>query len=77
MVEEDDGPWGALVVLYAKSHQENLPWHKQWRMCVSYQKLNQATRPFNFFTPCYDDSVQDIDIEANYFTSVEMDIGYW
>ena len=34
-------PWGPLVVLAAKPHQENVPWHKyQWRICVSYQNMN-------------------------------------
>ena len=38
VVEEDDGSWGSLVVLYDKTPQENEPWYKyQWRMCVSYQ----------------------------------------
>ena len=27
VVEEDDGPWGALVVISAKLHQGNVPWH--------------------------------------------------
>ena len=64
VVEEDDGPWGALVVLAAKPHQENVPWHKyQWGMCVSCHKLNQFTRPFTFPIPRCDDSLQDIDIE--------------
>ena len=60
-VEEDDGPWGPLVVLAAKPHQQNVPWHEyQWRLCVSYQKLNQVTRPFTFPIPWCDDAVQDI-----------------
>ena len=78
VVEEDDGTWGALVVLAAKPHQIVLPWHKyQWRLCVSYQKLNQVTRPFTFPIPLCDDSVQDIDTEEKYFISVYMDSGYW
>ena len=41
--EEDNKPWGALVVLDAKPHQENVPWHKyQWRMCVSYQNSTSS-----------------------------------
>ena len=61
VVEEDDGKWGALVVLAAKPHQENLPWSEyQWRLCVSYRKMNQTTHPFILPTPRCDDAVQDI-----------------
>ena len=28
VAEEDGRTWGALVVLAAKPHQENVPWHK-------------------------------------------------
>ena len=78
VVEEDNRPWGALLVLAAKPHQENMPCHEyHWRLCVSYQKLNQATCPFNFPIPRCDDTIQDIGIEAKYFISVDMDSGYW
>ena len=41
VVEEGNGPQGAFVVLTEKPHQENVLWHEyQWRLCVSYQKLN-------------------------------------
>ena len=41
VVEEDDRPCSAFVVLAAKLHQENVPWHKyQWRLCLSYRKLD-------------------------------------
>ena len=77
MVEEDDGPWGALVVLAEKPHQEKLPCHEyQWRLCVSYQKLNQVTHPFTFPIPCCDDALQDIDTEEKYFIDMDMDSGY-
>ena len=66
------------MFLSVKPHQENVPWHEcQWSLCVSYQKLNQVTRPFNLPITCCDDSVQDIDTEAKYFIDVVMDIGYW
>ena len=77
MVEEDNRPWGALVVLATKIHQENVPWHEyQWRLCVSYQKINQVTRPLNFPIPRWYDAVQDIDTEANNYIAVYMDSGY-
>ena len=78
VVEEDDVPWGALVVLASKPHQETVPLHEhQWRLCVSYQKLNQVDHPFSFPIPRCDDVVQDIDTEKKYFISVYMDIGYF
>ena len=78
VVEQDNVIWGALVVLAAKTHQENLPWHEyQWRICASYQNLNHVTRPFTFPIPRCDGSVKDIDTEANYFIAVYMDSGYW
>ena len=78
VVVEYNGPWGALVVLAGKPHQENMPWNKyQWRMCVSYQKMNQVTRPFTFPIPRCDDAVQNIDTEAKPFISVYMDSRYW
>ena len=46
-------------------------------LCVSYQKLNQVTRTFTFHITRFDDGVQDIETEANYFISVDMDSGYW
>ena len=78
VVEEYNKPWGALVVLAAKPHQENVPWNEyQWMLCVSYQKLNQVNRPFTFPIPLYEDAVQDIDTEAKYFIALDMDSGYW
>ena len=49
----------------------------QCGMYVSYQKLNQVTYPFAFPIPLYNDAVQYIDTEVNYFISVDMDSGYW
>ena len=78
VVEEDDRPWGALLVLSEKPHQENVPWHEyRWRLCVSYRKTNQVTRPFTFPIPLCDDSVQEINTEEKYFIAVDMDSGYW
>ena len=66
-----------MVVLAAKEQQENVPWQKyQWRLCVSYQKIYQVTRPFNLPIPCCDDAVKDIDTGAKYFIDVDMYSGY-
>ena len=44
------GPWGSLIVLAAKPHQESCCDISEfiWRMCVSYRKLNAITKPFQF-----------------------------
>jgi hypothetical protein len=78
LVEDDNGPWGAMVVLAAKPNQglKHYTEH-QWRLCVSYRKLNQVTRPFKYPIPRCDDAVEDIDSEAKWFIAVDMDSGYW
>ena len=66
VVEEDNGTWGALMVLAAKSHQENVPWHKyKFRLCVSYHKLNQVTLSFTLPIPRCDNEVQYIETEVS------------
>ena len=76
VVEEDDGTWGVLVVLTAKPHQENVSWTKyQLILCMSCRKFNKVTHPFALHIPFFDDAVKDIDTEAKYFISVDMDSG--
>eukprot|EP00957_Ditylum_brightwellii_P202439 15330188-Ditylum_brightwellii.AAC.1 len=78
VIEDDDGPWGAQVVLAAKPHQEGVAWQDlKWRLCVSYRKLNQVTRPFTYPIPRCDDAVEDIDTEAKYFIAIDLESGYW
>ena len=78
IIEDDDGPWGALAVLAAKPHQEEVPWQEfRWRLCVSYRKLNQVTRPYAFPIPRCNDAVEDIDTEAKFFIAIDLDSGYW
>ena len=61
MVEEVNVPQGSIVVIAAKPHQKIVPWQDyQWKLCVSYQKLNQVTTPFACTIPCRDDAVQEI-----------------
>ena len=79
LVEDDDGPWGALIVLATKAqHEANVPWHAyDWRLCVSYRKLNQVTRPFTFPIPRCDDAVSDLPPEAQFKILTDMFSGYW
>ena len=53
------GPWGSMIVLAAKPHQEDMDDIEKfvWRMCVSYRALNRITKPFQFPIPRCDDSV--------------------
>ena len=61
LISDDTGPWGALIVLAAKPGQFNVPWEKfKWRLCVSYRKLNQVTKPFQYPIPRCDDAVEEI-----------------
>ena len=65
LIEDDDGLWGAIIMLAAKPHQEDVPWHKyKWRLCISYQWLNQVTHPFEFLIPWCNDAVEDINLDA-------------
>ena len=77
IVEDDDGPWGAPIVLAAKANQEHLHWSKYvWRLCVSYRKLNAVTRPFTFPIIRCDDAVREIG-DSKFFITMDLDSGYW
>ena len=77
IIEDDDGPWGAPIVLAAKPHQEHVHWSKYiWRLCVSYRKLNAVTRPFTFPIIRCDDAVREIG-DSKYFITMDLDSGYW
>ena len=79
LIEEDDGPWGALIVLATKAqHREHVPWHEyDWRLCVSYRALNRVTRPFKFPIPRCDDAVSDLPPDARVKILTDMASGYW
>ena len=78
LIEDDDGPWGALVVLAAKANQEHVAWYDYiWRLCVSYRRLNQVTRPFTFPQRRCDDAVSAILPKALFYLAMDQDSGYW
>ena len=66
-VKRCKGPWGSLIVLAANPHQEHFTDIDNfiWRICVSYQKLNDVTKPFQYPTQQYDDDVTVINIVAH------------
>ena len=78
LISDDFGPWGAIIVLAAKPGQYNVPWEKfKWRLCVSYRKLNQVTKPFQYPIPRCNDAVEEIPPWAIAFISIVFDSGYW
>ena len=58
-IERCEGPWGSMIVLAQKPHQEGIINIEDfiWRMCVSYRGLNAVTKPFQFPIPRCDDAV--------------------
>ena len=61
MVEPNNGPWAAGLVLAPKPHQEDVTDITQfvWRMCVNYRHLNRVTKPYRFPIPRCHESIQD------------------
>ena len=73
-------PWGALILLAAKPHQESCTNIDQfvWRLCVSYRALNGVTRSFEFPIPRCSDSIEDLgdSYVKLYFISLNARSGY-
>ena len=66
------------MVLAAKPHQEDVEWEDfRWRLCFSYRKLNQVTKPYAFPIPRCNDAVDNINTEAIFFIAIDLDSGYW
>src|SRR5210317_831761 len=77
LIEDDDGPWGAQVVLASKPNQGHVHWSQYiFRLCVSYRQLNAITRPFTFYILRCDDAVDTVG-GAKYFITMDLDAGYW
>ncbi len=77
VIEDDDGPWGSLVVLAGKPHQEHKHWSEYvWRLCVSYRPLNAITRPFIFPSRRCDDAARDIG-SSRFYIVMDLLWGYW
>jgi hypothetical protein len=74
------GPWGSLIVLAPKPHQEEVESIEDfiWRMCVSYRKLNQVTLPFEYPIPRCEDAIDDFGDSAGklFFISLDARSGY-
>ena len=61
-IREYARPWGVLLLLAAKPHQEfctNID-KFVWRLCVSYIPLNSVTHSFKFPIPRCSHSIEDL-----------------
>ena len=57
-------PWCSLIVLAAKSRQEHVTDINDfiWRICVSYQKFNEVTKPFQYLIPRCNNAVTVLNV---------------
>jgi hypothetical protein len=73
-------PWGSLVVLAPKPHQEDVTNVEDfiWRKCVSCRKLNSVTLPFEHPAPRCEDAIDDFGNSAGklFFISLDARSGY-
>ncbi len=77
LVEDDEGPYGAIIVLASKPNQGHIHWTQFiFRLCISYRALNAFTRPFIFPVSRCDDSVEEISDREVTITH-DLDSGYW
>ena len=79
-IEECGGLWGISIMLAAKSHQEQVPNIEDfiWRIYVSYQKLNEITKPFEFTILRCDDAIRSVGTSSDncFITSLDDRQGY-
>ena len=79
-IEECDGPWGSIIVLAPKPHQEQVTHIDDfvWRMCVSYRGLNRVTLPFAYPIPRCDDAINVLNVGGTriFLITVDAKQGY-
>ena len=79
-IEECEGPWGSIIVLAPKPHQEHVEHIEDfvWRMCVSYRGLNKVTLPFAYPIPRCDDAIAVLNVGGVriYLITVDAKQGY-
>jgi hypothetical protein len=76
-IEDDEGPWGSLVVLASKPDQDHVHWSEfVFCLCVLYRMLNNmVTRPFTFpITRC--DKAMERAGDAQHCITADLDAGY-
>ena len=74
-IEKCGGPWGSMIVLAQKPHQEHITNISDfiWRMCVSYRKLNAVTKPFQFPIPRCDAAIAILGCGADEIWIISLD----
>ena len=74
-IEKCGGPWGSMIVLAQKPHQEHITNISDfiWRMCVSYRKLNAVTKPFQFPIPRCDAAIVILGCGADEIWIISLD----
>jgi hypothetical protein len=77
LIEDDHGPYGALIVLASKPHQKHVHWVDFiFRLCNSFRPINAKTRPFTFPVTRCDDAVEGIG-DREFTMTLDLDSGYW
>ena len=74
-IERCGGPWGSMIVLAQKPHQEEVIKIEDfiWRMCISYRRLNAITKPFQFPIPRCDDAISILGSGAGDIWIISLD----
>ena len=74
-IERCAGPWGSMIVLAQKPHQEHVTNIDEfiWQMCISYRKLNSITKPFQFPIPRCDDAITILSWGAGEIWVISLD----
>ena len=76
LIRDCEGPWGSLLLLVAKPHQESCTNISAfiWRLCVSYRPLKKITLGFEFSTPRCADRIEDLGDSCGPIFIISLDI---
>ncbi len=74
-VKPATGPWGSMIVLAPKPHQEDVTDIADFikRMCVSYRRLNSITLPFKYPIPRCNDAIDDFGNGTGKLSFISLD----
>jgi hypothetical protein len=77
LTQDDHGPYGALIVLASKPHQNHVHWGDfGFQLCNSFRPINAKTRPFKFPITRCDNAVEEIG-DREITITLDLDSGYW
>ena len=74
VIRESKSPWASPIILVKKKADES--GKREFRFCIDFRKLNEATIKDNYPLPRIDDTVDALG-GAWFFTCLDMDSGYW